>query len=344
MKEGVALYVDVALDSIITYAITVGASDIHFDPIPDGVQVRLRIDGLLTDYMFIDATDADMIVNRIKVFSGMDISEKRLPQDGRWEWTAKSYAVTMRVSSLPSLYGEAIVCRLMGNEGVHKNLLELGMSVNLQEKIIALLKRPYGLITICGPTGSGKTATLYAMLRMLNLKETKLICLEDPVEATIDGAIQIGINEKIGFTFSKGLRTVLRQDPDSIMIGEIRDHETAQLAVKAALTGHRVITTVHTNTALGVIGRLIDMGVEPYLLHATLIGSLSQRLVRRINSTTNSYQGRLGLFEYVEIPSSDIDWNHVDTYLYVSLQDSAQIAINSGITTVEEVHRAGILL
>ena len=182
------------------------------------------------------------------------------------------------------------------------------------------------------------------MLRMLNLKETKLICLEDPVEATIDGAIQIGINEKIGFTFSKGLRTVLRQDPDSIMIGEIRDRETAQLAVKAALTGHRVITTVHTNTALGVIGRLIDMGVEPYLLHATLIGSLSQRLVRRINSTTNSYQGRLGLFEYVEIPSSDIDWNHVDTYLYVSLQDSAQTAINSGITTVEEVHRAGILL
>lgn len=164
MKEGVALYVDVALDSIITYAITISASDIHFDPIPDGVQVRLRIDGLLTDYTFIDATDADMIVNRIKVFSGMDISEKRLPQDGRWEWTAKSYAVTMRVSSLPSLYGEAIVCRLMGNEGVHKNLLELGMSVNLQEKITALLKRPYGLITICGPTGSGKTATLYAML------------------------------------------------------------------------------------------------------------------------------------------------------------------------------------
>ena len=245
------MYVDVALDSIITYAITVGASDIHFDPILNGIQVRLRIDGLLTEYMLVDATDADMLVNRIKVFSGMDISEKRLPQDGRWEWSVKSYAVTMRVSSLPSLYGEAIVCRLMGNEGVHKNLLELGMDVELQEKIAALLKRPYGLITICGPTGSGKTATLYAMLRMLNLKETKLICLEDPVEATIEGAIQIGINEKIGFTFSKGLRTVLRQDPDSIMIGEIRDNETAQLAVKAALTGHRVITTVHTNTALG---------------------------------------------------------------------------------------------
>ena len=232
----------------------------------------------------------------------------------------------------------------MGNEGVHKNLLELGMSAELQEKIIALLKRPYGLITICGPTGSGKTATLYAMLRMLNLKETKLICLEDPIEAKIDGAIQIGINEKIGFTFSKGLRTVLRQDPDSIMIGEIRDNETAQLAVKAALTGHRVITTVHTNTALGVIGRLVDMGVEPYLLHATLIGSLSQRLVRRIDSITHSYQGRLGLFEYVELPPSNIDWNHVDTYMYLSLQDSAHVAIESGITTLEEVHRAGILL
>ena len=338
------LYVDLALDSIITYAITVGASDIHFDPILNGIQVRLRIDGLLTEYMLVDATDADMLVNRIKVFSGMDISEKRLPQDGRWEWSVKSYAVTMRVSSLPSLYGEAIVCRLMGNEGVHKNLLELGMDVELQEKIAALLKRPYGLITICGPTGSGKTATLYAMLRMLNLKETKLICLEDPVEATIEGAIQIGINEKIGFTFSKGLRTVLRQDPDSIMIGEIRDNETAQLAVKAALTGHRVITTVHTNTALGVIGRLVDMGVEPYLLHATLIGSLSQRLVRRIDSTTHSYQGRLGLFEYLEIPFSDIDWDHAEQYMFTSLQDSAHLAINSGITTLEEVHRAGILL
>ncbi len=338
------MYVDVALDSIITYAITVGASDIHFDPILNGIQVRLRIDGLLTEYMLVDATDADMLVNRIKVFSGMDISEKRLPQDGRWEWSVKSYAVTMRVSSLPSLYGEAIVCRLMGNEGVHKNLLELGMDVELREKIAALLKRPYGLITICGPTGSGKTATLYAMLRMLNLKENKLICLEDPVEATIEGAIQIGINEKIGFTFSKGLRTVLRQDPDSIMIGEIRDNETAQLAVKAALTGHRVITTVHTNTALGVIGRLVDMGVEPYLLHATLIGSLSQRLVRRIDRTTHSYQGRLGLFEYLEIPFSDIDWDHVEQYMFTSLQDSAHLAINSGITTLEEVHRAGILL
>ena len=338
------MYVDLALDSIITYAITVGASDIHFDPILNGIQVRLRIDGLLTEYMLVDATDADMLVNRIKVFSGMDISEKRLPQDGRWEWSVKSYAVTMRVSSLPSLYGEAIVCRLMGNEGVHKNLLELGMDVELQEKIAALLKRPYGLITICGPTGSGKTATLYAMLRMLNLKETKLICLEDPVEATIEGAIQIGINEKIGFTFSKGLRTVLRQDPDSIMIGEIRDNETAQLSVKAALTGHRVITTVHTNSALGVIGRLVDMGVEPYLLHATLIGSLSQRLVRRIDSTTHSYQGRLGLFEYLEIPFSDIDWDHAEQYMFTSLQDSAHLAINSGITTLEEVHRAGILL
>ena len=250
------MYVDVALDSIITYAITVGASDIHFDPILNGIQVRLRIDGLLTEYMLVDATDADMLVNRIKVFSGMDISEKRLPQDGRWEWSVKSYAVTMRVSSLPSLYGEAIVCRLMGNEGVHKNLLELGMDVELQEKIVALLKRPYGLITICGPTGSGKTATLYAMLRMLNLKETKLICLEDPVEATIEGAIQIGINEKIGFTFSKGLRTVLRQDPDSIMIGEIRDNETAQLAVKAALTGHRVIRRHRSSCGYG--GRAVS--------------------------------------------------------------------------------------
>ena len=189
MKEGVTLYVDVTLDSIITHALTLGASDIHFDPICNGVQVRLRIDGLLTDYTFIDATDADMIVNRIKVFSGMDISEKRLPQDGRWAWSHKDTSVTMRVSTLPSLYGETLVCRLMGNEGSHKDLTALGMRADIYEHIKQLLKRPYGLLLICGPTGSGKTATLYAMLRMLNLEETKLICLEDPVEAEIKGAI-----------------------------------------------------------------------------------------------------------------------------------------------------------
>ena len=266
------MYVDVTLDDIILYALEHHVSDIHFDPTKSGVQVRLRQDGLLRTNMTVSSEEAELIINRIKVCSALDISEKRLPQDGRWAWSHKDRSVIMRVSTLPSLYGETLVCRLMGNEGSHKDLKALGMRTDIFEHIEGLLKRPYGLLLICGPTGSGKTATLYAMLRMLNLEETKLICLEDPVEAEIKGAIQIGINEKIGFTFAKGLRSVLRQDPDTIMIGEIRDKETAELAVKSALTGHRVLSTIHTNTAIGVVTRLMDMGVEPYLIRATLMG------------------------------------------------------------------------
>ena len=224
------MYVDVTLDDIILYALEHHVSDIHFDPVKSGAHVRLRQDGLLQHYMTVSFEEAELIINRIKVCSSLDISEKRLPQDGRWAWSHKDKSVTMRVSTLPSLYGETLVCRLMGNEGSHKDLKALGMRIDIFEHIAQLLKRPYGLLLICGPTGSGKTATLYAMLRMLNLEETKLICLEDPVEAEIKGAIQIGINEKIGFTFAKGLRSVLRQDPDTIMIGEIRDKETAELA------------------------------------------------------------------------------------------------------------------
>lgn len=338
------MYVDITLDEIIAHALSVQSSDIHFDPAQDGVIVRIRKDGLLQTHMTIPSEEAELLINRIKVFSGMDISEKRLPQDGRWDWMGKSQCGTMRVSSLPSLYGETIVCRLMGNVGRHKSLEELGMSKSLAESLSRLLQRPYGLIVVCGPTGSGKTSTLYSMLRLLDLNETKLICLEDPVESPIEGAIQIGINEKIGFTFSRGLRAVLRQDPDSIMIGEIRDNETAQLAVKAALTGHRVLTTVHTNTALGVIGRLIDMGVEPYLLRATLIGALSQRLVRCLDKESGTYKGRKGLFEYVEIPPNAVDWDHIEQYVQIWLEESARAAIDKGQTTMEEVKRAGIVI
>ena len=198
------MYVDVTLDDIILYALEHHVSDIHFDPTKSGVQIRLRQDGLLQTHMTVSNEEAELIINRIKVCSTLDISEKRLPQDGRWAWSHKNTSVTMRVSTLPSLYGETLVCRLMGNEGSHKDLKALGMRTDIFDHIEQLLKRPYGLLLICGPTGSGKTATLYAMLRMLNLDETKLICLEDPVEAEIKGAIQIGINEKIGFTFAKG--------------------------------------------------------------------------------------------------------------------------------------------
>ena len=180
------------------------------------------------------------------------------------------------------------------------------------------------------------------MLRMLNLEETKLICLEDPVEAEIKGAIQIGINEKIGFTFAKGLRSVLRQDPDTIMIGEIRDKETAELAVKSALTGHRVLSTIHTNTAIGVVTRLMDMGVEPYLIRATLMGAIAQRLVRKFDGT--SYHGRTALFEYLEIPTNSAQWDQLEAHVLLSLEDSAREAVAQHVTSIEEVHRCGLML
>ena len=336
------MYVDVTLDDIILYALEHRVSDIHFDPTKSGVQIRLRQDGLLQTHMTVSNEEADLIINRIKVCSTLDISEKRLPQDGRWAWSHKDTSVTMRVSTLPSLYGETLVCRLMGNEGSHKDLKALGMRADIYDHIEQLLKRPYGLLLICGPTGSGKTATLYAMLRMLNLEETKLICLEDPVEAEIKGAIQIGINEKIGFTFAKGLRSVLRQDPDTIMIGEIRDKETAELAVKSALTGHRVLSTIHTNTAIGVVTRLMDMGVEPYLIRATLMGAIAQRLVRKFDGT--SYHGRTALFEYLEIPTNSAQWNQLEAHVLLSLEDSAREAVAQHVTSIEEVHRCGLML
>ena len=288
------MYVDVTLDDIILYALEHHVSDIHFDPVESGAHVRLRQDGLLQHYMTVSFEEAELIINRIKVCSSLDISEKRLPQDGRWSWSHKNKSVTMRVSTLPSLYGETLVCRLMGNEGSH------------------------------------------------NLDETKLICLEDPVEAEIKGAIQIGINEKIGFTFAKGLRSVLRQDPDTIMIGEIRDKETAELAVKSALTGHRVLSTIHTNTAIGVVTRLMDMGVEPYLIRATLMGAIAQRLVRKFDGT--SYQGRTALFEYLEIPANSVHWDELETHLLLSLEESARKAVSQHVTSIEEVHRCGLML
>lgn len=248
----------------------------------------------------------------------------------------------MRVSSIPTILGETIVCRLMGNEGSYKSLLDLGMPRPIFEEVQQLLNRPYGLILISGPTGSGKTATLYAMLRMLQRDRTKLICLEDPVEAMIEGAIQIGVNERIGLTFSHGLRSILRQDPDSIMIGEIRDNETARLAVQAALTGHRVLSTIHTNGALGVIERLQDMGVEPYLIRDILIGALAQRLIRKYDDLSNTYCGRTAIYELLSIPRANPNWSDPKSFIIEDLETAAQKAVAEKITTVEEIHRIGL--
>lgn len=331
------MYVDIELDRIIMEATHRKVSDVHFESTKEAWLVRFRQDGVLQEVGRIEAPYGEAMLNRIKVLSGMDISEKRIPQDGRWDWQAGPHHVTMRVASLPSIQGETIVCRIMGNEGSHKSLVDLGMDKNMFSLVQQTLQQPHGLFLISGPTGSGKTATLYAMLRLLPLHTTKLICLEDPVEATIPGAIQVNVNEKIGFTFAKGLRAILRQDPDTIMIGEIRDNETAHLAVQAALTGHRVLSTIHTNTAAGVMERLQDMGIEPYLIKATVLGALAQRLVRKVRDDDPSmYEGRTALYE--------LFLRHGVAEYVSTLEEAAVEAITKGVTTREEVQRIGLCL
>ncbi|MBE6079380.1 MAG: type II/IV secretion system protein [Veillonella sp.] len=333
--------VELELDKLISQAVTENASDIHFDATKEGLLIRFRIDGVLDIHEKIEQDAADKLINRIKILSGMDISEKRLPQDGRWCWQGKDKNdVMLRVSSLPSVYGETIVCRIVGSENCYKSLTELGMTEDVRQNVVSLLQRPYGLLLISGPTGSGKTSTLYALLRLLNTVSDNVISLENPVEADIPGAIQVQINPKAGLTFPKALRAVLRQDPDTIMVGEIRDRETAELAVQAALTGHRVLATIHTNTALGVRERLLDMGIEDYLVRATLLGAIAQRLVRR--KTSQGFCGRLALYELLALPNDAINWENCEQYVKPTLLESGELAVRRGLTTVDEVRRNGI--
>lgn len=428
-KEATMFQVEFELDRIIQEAIELQASDIHFDATAEGLMVRLRIHGSLQIKETIQKGRAEQLINRIKILSGMDIGERRLPQDGRWSWTNDvapsqmhgippsqkhgvapnqkhgdsssqkhggapsqkhgiaprqkhgiasqgmqfrvseavksnssfsdsslsnsslsyssfdkeahrfSQSYMLRVSSLPSVYGETIVCRIVGNENCYKNLLELGMDEALYESVCDILKRPHGLLLICGPTGSGKTSTLYALLRLLNVVEENVISLENPVEADIPGAIQVQINSKIGYTFPNALRAVLRQDPDTIMVGEIRDTETAELAVQAALTGHRVLATIHTNDAVGVRERLLDMGIPDYLVRATLLGALAQRLVR---VKTSEGQGRRAIYEFLKIPSKQVDWQQLEEYVMPTLQESGEALVALGVMTKAELQRVGL--
>ena len=267
---------------IIRKAVEARASDIHIEPFEQSLNVRLRIDGVLRK---IDAPPSHLraaVISRIKIMAKLNIAEQRLPQDGRIKIVAAGREIDMRVATSPTLHGESVVMRLLDRSGLVLDFEGLGYDAELQSQIVPLIERANGILLVTGPTGSGKTTTLYAALSHLNDEERKIVTIEDPVEYQLPNIAQIQVKSQIGLTFAHGLRSILRQDPDVIMIGEIRDLETAQIAVQAALTGHLVLATLHTNSAAAAINRLRDMGVEDYLITATLVGVLAQRLVRRL--------------------------------------------------------------
>lgn len=263
-------------------AVLAGASDIHIQPADDHVLVRQRIDGVLFDCQTIPKSIQEEVLTRIKVLGRMNIAEKRLPQDGRATVELGNRVVDLRIASLPTSHNERIVIRLLDKSARLYTLGELGMSANTLAQWRTLIRRDHGLILVTGPTGSGKSTTLYSALQEINSKELNVLTLEDPIEYQLDGISQSQINEKKGMTFASGMRSVLRQDPDIIMVGEIRDRDTASMAIQASLTGHLVFSTLHTNDAASAVTRLLDLGVEPYLVASSMIASLAQRLVRRL--------------------------------------------------------------
>lgn len=266
----------------ITQAVQEGASDIHIEPAENEVKVRFRVDGVLYDVMSPPKKIFPTLVARIKILANMDIAERRLPQDGRFRVVSQGKTIDFRVSTLPTIHGEKIVLRLLDRSAPLIGLEKLGFTEDVLEKFDWLIQRPYGMILVTGPTGSGKTTTLYSALAKINTPEKNIITVEDPVEYQFPRINQVQVNTKIGLTFANGLRSILRQDPDIIMIGEIRDRETAEIAVQSALTGHLVLSTIHTNDSAGAIARLMDMGIEPFLISSSVIGILAQRLARRI--------------------------------------------------------------
>ncbi len=270
------------LNAVLTQAVKEGASDIHIEPDETHLAVRFRIDGILQEVMRPARSLAPLIVSRVKVMAELDIAEKRLPQDGRISLRVAGRPVDVRVSTLPAGRGERVVLRLLDKQAGRMDLRQLGMDEQTLERSQRLIARPHGILLVTGPTGSGKTTTLYAMLQQLNDRSRNIMTVEDPVEYHLEGVAQTQVNAKIELTFARGLRAILRQDPDVVMVGEIRDLETARIAVQASLTGHLVLSTLHTNSAIGAVTRLEDMGIEPFLLSASLIGVLAQRLVRSL--------------------------------------------------------------
>jgi general secretion pathway protein E len=306
------------INALLTQALREGASDIHIEPFEQTSVVRFRIDGSLRDVVRPRKAIHASLISRIKIMAQLDIAEKRLPQDGRITLRVGGKGVDVRVSTLPTGHGERAVLRLLDKEAGRLDLSHLGMSPALLPQFDHLINQPHGIVLVTGPTGSGKTTTLYAALSRLNASTTNILTVEDPIEYDLIGVGQTQVNARIDMSFSKALRAILRQDPDVIMIGEIRDLETAQIAVQASLTGHLVLATLHTNDAAAAVTRLLDMGIEPFLLSSSLLGVMAQRLVRKLcvhckrndghtwhavgcdKCGMTGYQGRVGVYELLE--------------------------------------------
>jgi general secretion pathway protein E len=287
------------INAVLTQAVKENASDIHIEPFENRLVIRFRVDGVLREVLQSKRAVAPLVVSRVKVMSKLDIAEKRLPQDGRISLKIAGRAVDVRVSTIPSGHGERVVLRILDKQAGRLDLASLGMDPQTGKLIDELIHKPHGILLVTGPTGSGKTTTLYAGLERLNDNTRNIMTVEDPIEYYIDGIGQTQVNTKVEMTFARGLRAILRQDPDVVMVGEIRDLETAQIAVQASLTGHLVLSTLHTNTAAGALTRLRDMGIEPFLLSSSLVGVVAQRLVRVLSPeskqafTAGEYERRL---------------------------------------------------
>lgn len=350
--------------SLIEEAYSLQSSDIHLEPSENRCRVRFRVDGKLIERHVINAADYPGMVNRIKIMSNLDISEKRLPQDGRIMYSRGGIKFDIRTSVMPVIHGEKIVMRLLVRDGRHLTLEELGFDERQMADYAASIGMPHGLILISGPTGSGKSTTLYATLERLNRVDNNILTIEDPIEYTLDGVSQVQLKEEIGLSFPVALRTFLRQDPDIIMLGEIRDEETAEMAIRSSLTGHLLLSTLHTNSAWGCITRLTDMGVHPYLLSETLIACIAQRLVRLLcpdckreseghyvrtgchRCHYTGYRGRRAIYEVIKMDdflSSAVKEGTHDVRQYLakkgvkSLRDSALALYESGETSYEEI-------
>jgi type IV pilus assembly protein PilB len=302
------------VDLVMHQAIKERASDIHFEPFEREFKIRYRVDGALYEMAPPPVHLATSIISRVKVMANMNIAERRIPQDGRIMTTVGGKAVDMRVNSLPTQHGESVVLRVLDRSSIQLELSDLGMSDGLRDYIEETIHKPNGIFIVTGPTGAGKTTTLYACLRKINTVDAKLLTAEDPVEYELDGIMQVPVNDAVGLTFAKALRAFLRQDPDRIMVGEMRDLETAQIAIQASLTGHLVLSTLHTNDSAGAVTRLVDMGVEPFMVAATLEGVLAQRLLRTIcKSCRAAYEPSLHILNQLNLTPDDIGGKHFYT-------------------------------